>query len=52
MKLEKKEPKKEQTIASFSDTYPKPNPCGDNAGYGPNPTGGDNSSANYNKNNK
>lgn len=52
MKLKKKEPKKEQTIASFSDTKPKPEPCGDDAGYGPNPTGGDNAAANYKNNNK
>lgn len=52
MKLKKKEPKKEQTIASFSDTKPKPDPCGDAAGYGLNPTGEDNAAANYIYNNK
>ena len=52
MKLVKKELKKEQNIASFGKTYNKNhNGCGDDAGFGPNPTGSENAAANYNKNN-
>jgi hypothetical protein len=43
--------KKERTIVTFGKTenHPK-DECGDNAGYGPNPTGSENASANYTKN--
>lgn len=43
--------RKERTIVTFSKTETKPtNKCGQEAGYGPNPTGSDNAKANYDRN--